>query len=137
VEFLKRFRARIPWLLEATIIIQLFPGEQAVTFGGVAARIGLGSMKCEELLATLSEYVDGAIEPSLCLEFERHLAGCNPCRVIVDNVRGTIALYRGGTTYELPPEFHERLHAVLRAQWKTGPPAAGLSAPATPNSPGS
>jgi len=75
-------------------------------------------MKCEELLAMLNEYVDGAIDPAVCNEFERHLAGCNPCQVVVDNVRKTITLYKSGQPYELPAPFRERLHRVLRKRWK-------------------
>lgn len=79
-------------------------------------------MKCAELLAMLNEYVDGTVDPAICEEFEKHLAGCNPCQVVVDNIRQTITLYRNGKPYELPVEFHNRLHAALRQRWpKTGP----------------
>ncbi len=61
-------------------------------------------MKCEELLKILSEYVDGEIDPSLCKEFERHLAGCDPCKVVVDTVRKTITLYRESEVWEIPSE---------------------------------
>jgi anti-sigma factor RsiW len=74
-------------------------------------------MKCQELLAMLNEYVDGTIDPSFCEEFERHMAGCNPCQVVVDNIRMTITLYRNGAPYELPTEFRERMHTVLRKRW--------------------
>ena len=75
-------------------------------------------MKCEELLALLNEYADGTIDPGLCVEFEKHLAGCDPCRVVIDNVRKTITLYKAGEPYELPAEFRERLHRALREKWK-------------------
>ena len=86
-------------------------------------------MKCAELLAVLNEYVDGTVDPGLCAEFEKHMAGCNPCRVVVDNIRQTITLYKEGQAYELPVSFRERLHATLRERWKQthphGPPAVG------------
>jgi anti-sigma factor RsiW len=75
-------------------------------------------MKCEELLAMLNDYVDGGIDPGVCEEFEKHLAGCNPCQVVVDNIRKTISLYKEGQTYELPLRFQERLHSALRAKWR-------------------
>ena len=75
-------------------------------------------MKCEELLKQLNEYVDGTVDPGICAEFERHMAGCNPCQVVVDNIRKTITLYRAGVPYELPLEFRERLHQALRAKWR-------------------
>jgi len=75
-------------------------------------------MKCDELLQALSDYVDGDVDPSICEEFEDHLAGCNPCQIVVDNVRKTIALYKAGEPYPLPEEFQRRLHATLRARWQ-------------------
>jgi len=75
-------------------------------------------MKCAELLKYLNEYVDGTVDPAVCEEFEKHMAGCNPCQVVVDNIRKTITLYKGGKPYKLPAEFHERLHNVLRQRWK-------------------
>ena len=81
-------------------------------------------MKCEQLLAMLNEYVDGTIDPAICEEFEKHMAGCNPCQVVVDNIRKTITLYRNGQPCELPVSFRKKLHEALRARWKethTGP----------------
>jgi hypothetical protein len=75
-------------------------------------------MKCEEMLKILNEYVDGTVDPSLCEEFEKHMAGCNPCQVVVDNIRKTITLYKEGKPYEMPVAFHDRLHAMLRERWK-------------------
>jgi len=75
-------------------------------------------MKCEDLLAMLNEYVDGTADPAICEEFEKHLHGCNPCQVVVDNVRKTITLYKGGKPYDLPVEFRERLHDCLRTRFK-------------------
>jgi anti-sigma factor RsiW len=82
-------------------------------------------MKCNELLALLNEYVDGTVDPGICEEFERHMAGCNPCQIVVDNIRKTIQIYREGVPCELPPEFRTRLHSELRARWKKSGPAAG------------
>jgi len=75
-------------------------------------------MKCEELLKMLNEYVDGAVDPSICEEFEKHMAGCNPCQVVVDNIRKTITLYKSGQPYDLPMAFRSKLHAKLREKWK-------------------
>jgi hypothetical protein len=75
-------------------------------------------MKCEELLSMLNEYVDGTVDPGICEEFEKHMAGCNPCQVVVDNIRKTITLYKEGRPCELPLQFREHLHSVLRDCWK-------------------
>jgi RNA polymerase sigma-70 factor (ECF subfamily) len=75
-------------------------------------------MKCDQLLAALSEYVDGTLEPGICEELQRHLDGCNPCQVVVDNIRKTITVYKHGQAIELPAAFRDRLHAALRERWK-------------------
>jgi anti-sigma factor RsiW len=75
-------------------------------------------MKCEELLAALNEYVDGEIDPGICETFEEHLKDCNPCQIVIDNIRKTITLYKDGEPLELPPEFHELLCRRLRDQWR-------------------
>ncbi len=74
-------------------------------------------MKCDELLKALNDFVDGDIDPGICEEFEHHLEGCNPCQIVVDNIRGTIRLYRDRDPYEMPGEFQDRLRSRLRARW--------------------
>jgi anti-sigma factor RsiW len=74
-------------------------------------------MKCAELLAALNEYVDGAVDPAICEEFEQHMAGCNPCQVVVDNIRQTITFYKEGEPVALPADFRRRLHSALQQRW--------------------
>ena len=76
---------------------------------------------CDELLTLLNEYVDGGINPSICKSLEGHLAQCNPCRVVVDNIRKTITLYREDEPCDLPPKFRDRLHAAIRDCQKEKP----------------
>lgn len=80
-------------------------------------------MKCEALLQMLNEYVDGTVDPAICAEFERHMAGCNPCQVVVDNIRKTVTLYKNGQPYELPLDFRAKLHSSLRERWREKHPA--------------
>ena len=75
-------------------------------------------MKCEELLAVLNQYVDGELDPGICDPFQEHLKGCNPCQIVVDNIRHTIKLYRAEEKFELPPTLHRRLGRLLREHWK-------------------
>ena len=46
--------------------------------------------RCKNLLASLSDYVDGSLSENLCTEIERHMAGCENCRLVVDSLRKTI-----------------------------------------------
>jgi anti-sigma factor RsiW len=75
-------------------------------------------MKCDDLLKALNDYVDGDVDPAVCEEFEHHLADCNPCQVVVDNIRQTITLYKDGEPYPMPPEFQQAMHRTLRQRWE-------------------
>ncbi|MHB0959741.1 MAG: anti-sigma factor family protein [Pirellulaceae bacterium] len=75
-------------------------------------------MNCDELLTALNSFVDGEVDAAFCRDFEKHLSGCHPCQVVVDNVRQTITLYRDGEPYPLPAEFHRRLRRQLRSKWQ-------------------
>ena len=74
-------------------------------------------MKCEDLLKRLSDYVDGDIDPSICEEFEDHFKNCDPCSVVVDNIKKTITLFKGEEIYEMPEGFRDKLHKTLKEQW--------------------
>jgi anti-sigma factor RsiW len=82
-------------------------------------------MKCEDLLKALNDYVDGDIDPAVCEEFRQHLSGCNPCQIVVDNIRKTITLYKEGQAYPLPPEFCQKLRGTLKERWRAKFPSAG------------
>ncbi len=73
---------------------------------------------CEQLIAEISEYVEGTLSPDICSELERHLNGCENCRVVVDTLRKTIELYRGSDdlSQPLPVAVRERLFACLNIQ---------------------
>jgi RNA polymerase sigma-70 factor, ECF subfamily len=75
-------------------------------------------MKCQELLAALNQYVDGDLDPGICDSFQEHLRDCNPCQIVVDNIRQTIRLYKAEEPFELPPALHHRLARLLREKWK-------------------
>ncbi|MEN3002413.1 MAG: zf-HC2 domain-containing protein [Armatimonadota bacterium] len=76
-------------------------------------------MKCEQLLRILGDYIDGEIDPEMCELFERHMAQCPRCQVVVDTMRKTIALYRDGElVFEMPVQFRERLHQAIRQRWQ-------------------
>jgi predicted anti-sigma-YlaC factor YlaD len=84
-------------------------------------------MKCEELLAALNDYVDGEQKSALCQALQEHLANCNPCQIVIDNIRQTITLYRAGEAVPLPAALHEHLRSLLREQWARKFPTASGS----------
>jgi len=74
-------------------------------------------MKCDELLSAINEYLDGETQSALCEILQEHLADCHSCRLVIDNIRQTITLYRAGEEMSLPPGLHERLCAIMRERW--------------------
>ncbi len=76
------------------------------------------AMKCKDILERLSEYIDGELDPKLCLDLERHMEDCHPYLVFVNTLKKTITLYKYASTEPLPKEVHIRLHEYLQKQCK-------------------
>jgi len=74
--------------------------------------------KCENMLASLGDYLDGELQASLCAEIEAHMKGCDKCRLVVDNLKKTVQVFKAGKAVELPPDIQARLHQALAASWK-------------------
>lgn len=69
---------------------------------------------CEQLLGSLSEYIDGELAPGLCQELEKHLAGCDNCRVVLNTTRRTIDLVHAPAENPgMPDDVRERLFKRL------------------------
>lgn len=69
---------------------------------------------CENLLSSLSEYIDGGLSPELCQELEKHLAGCENCRVVLNTTRRAIDLVHAPVEKPVIPEdVRERLFKRL------------------------
>ena len=69
--------------------------------------------KCESLLNSLSDYVDGTAQDEICRELERHLSDCENCRVVVDTLKKTVYLYQSSPGQDLPTDVRERLFKRL------------------------
>jgi anti-sigma factor (TIGR02949 family) len=71
-------------------------------------------LNCESLLGSLSEYIDGALGPELCAEIEKHLSGCENCRVVLNTTKRTIDLVQApAEKTDLPDDVRERLFKRL------------------------
>lgn len=68
---------------------------------------------CQALLGTLSEYIDGELPAELCKEIEKHLAGCDNCRVVLNTTKRTIDLVRVPVDEDVPAAVRERLFKRL------------------------
>lgn len=69
---------------------------------------------CLDLLASLSDYVDGELPQGLCDEIEKHMSECENCRIVVDTLRKTVYLYRSASPVDSVPEaIRRRLYRRL------------------------
>jgi anti-sigma factor (TIGR02949 family) len=68
---------------------------------------------CQALLGTLSEYIDGELPAELCREIEKHLEGCDNCRVVLNTTKRTIDLVRIPVDEDVPADIRERLFKRL------------------------
>ena len=72
---------------------------------------------CNHLLNSLSIYVDQDLGPELCTEIERHLAGCENCRIVIDTMKKTIDLYQTtALPAQVPEDIRNRLYARLELE---------------------
>ena len=69
---------------------------------------------CRHLLDSLSDYVDGSLDDTLCVELEHHLESCENCRIVVDTLRQTIYLYQvTAQPPTVPDDVRQRLYRRL------------------------
>lgn len=69
---------------------------------------------CKNLLGNLSDYIDGDLSEELCQELQRHMAGCENCRVAFDTLTKTVYLYQvSAQETEVPADVRERLFGTL------------------------
>ncbi len=74
-------------------------------------------MNCLEVIAELSNYLDGDLDPQLRKDLEVHVHKCGHCKVVFDTTRKTIELYCDGKLFPLPTEVRARLHEAVRRRW--------------------
>jgi len=68
---------------------------------------------CRHLLGDLSDFLDGEASDEICTEIERHMSGCEDCRIVVDTLRKTVLLYRELPPPPIPDAARERLYRAL------------------------
>jgi anti-sigma factor RsiW len=73
---------------------------------------------CTVVIARLSEYLDLELVEDARRDIEVHLERCVECRVCVDTLRKTIALYRREAERECPEQVRIRLHAILAYEYR-------------------
>ena len=71
-------------------------------------------LSCKDLLGNISDYIDGELKDDVCQELQRHMAGCDNCRVVFDTMTRTIYLYKvEAQETEIPADVRGRLFETL------------------------
>ena len=73
----------------------------------------MSRMTCEELIAVILEYLEGAMTSEDAAEFEGHLESCAPCRAYLATYRRTKTMAADAGRVEMPDEMKERLRELL------------------------
>jgi len=72
-------------------------------------------MKCEDLVAYLSDYIDNNLTDELTAEAQSHLATCHNCQVMLDTTQKMILIYRQQQRRAIPVARRRRLFDQLQA----------------------
>lgn len=81
-------------------------------------------MKCEDLVAYLSEYIDNDLDEDLTTEAQSHLAICHNCRVMLDTTQKMIVIYRQQQKQVIPAARRQRLFDQLQSAFLNNPETA-------------
>ena len=77
------------------------------------------SITCREVVELLSAYLDGELDPLTFERVEIHLAGCDGCTMVLEELRETIRL-SGGLTVEQVDESQRRTLLEAFRDWTAG-----------------
>jgi len=72
--------------------------------------------RCKAMFAELSDYLDEQLDDSFCEEFERHMAGCEPCQAFIATLKATIEQCRNSAR-DCPPREAAKLRQVLMEKY--------------------
>jgi predicted anti-sigma-YlaC factor YlaD len=76
---------------------------------------------CQQIVEVVTEYLDGGLETSDRVAFERHVAICPPCRGYLSQIRWVSRVAGGLRADELPEHVRDGLLSAF-AEWKDGRP---------------
>jgi anti-sigma factor RsiW len=70
-------------------------------------------VNCKKVILALTSYLDGALDSTIRIDLEQHLARCTDCRLVVDTTRKTIQIFCNSEPVPLPDDVRMRLHTAL------------------------
>ena len=70
--------------------------------------------ECQEILASISGYLDGDLDPTACAAIEQHCETCQRCAELVSSLRTTVGLCRQAANAPLPEDVRRRAQESIR-----------------------
>jgi anti-sigma factor RsiW len=80
----------------------------------------LGGLTCKEMVELVTDYLEGVLPPAVRTRFDRHLSGCDPCIVYVEQMRTTIATLGKLPAESIPDSALDALREHFR-RWRSTP----------------
>jgi len=74
--------------------------------------------RCKAMFAELSDYLDEQLDDSLCEEFERHMAGCEPCQAFIATLETAIEQCRNSSPDDPPAEAAKLRQSLMEKYYK-------------------
>jgi putative zinc finger protein len=74
--------------------------------------------ECREVVALLTEYLEGGLSPEESRGLEAHLAGCDACSEFLKSLRTVRAAAKTPAAGTVPEDCRRALRAFLRSQVK-------------------
>jgi Putative zinc-finger len=70
-------------------------------------------VSCKEVVANLSNFIEGDLDRTMTRKIKFHLWMCRRCSAVLDSLRKVIALARHPSLIDTPPGSSSRLHQAL------------------------
>jgi RNA polymerase sigma-70 factor (ECF subfamily) len=109
---------------------RLFVRNELAVAKRTARKLPAAAMKCKDLFARLSDYLDGEISDVYCDRIEQHLESCAPCQVFLESLRQTVEQVRRQPREQLDARRAAEARGRLAAAYRQALAELGLRAEA-------
>jgi anti-sigma factor RsiW len=72
-------------------------------------------MNCQKVQPLLSEYIDNVLSARDTWEVDKHLALCNPCTRVLNEMRRTVDVLGAAPRFEVSTDFMDKLQGRIAA----------------------
>lgn len=76
----------------------------------------LEMMKCRQLFALLSEFIDRELSEEICREIQAHLSDCDPCKAFLRTLQKTVEICQKLPSEPFPEEARLELREILHTE---------------------